>query len=25
RDPRRVGALGLPGCAEAALTMDKSE
>ncbi|MGZ3442151.1 MAG: hypothetical protein ACXVDD_21680 [Polyangia bacterium] len=25
RDPRRVGALGLPGCAEATLTMDKSE
>ena len=25
RDPSRVGALGLPGCAETALTMDKSE
>ncbi len=25
RDPRRAGALGLPGCQEAALTMDKSE
>jgi hypothetical protein len=25
RDPRRAGPLGLPGCQEAALTMDKSE
>lgn len=25
QDPRRVGALGLPGCMEAALTMDKSQ
>ena len=25
RDPRRAGALGLPGCQEAALTMDKSQ
>ncbi len=25
RDPRRAGALGLPGCDEAALTMDKSQ
>ncbi|HEX8950613.1 MAG TPA: hypothetical protein VF945_02155 [Polyangia bacterium] len=25
KDPRRAGALGLPGCDEAALTMDKSQ
>jgi hypothetical protein len=25
RDPKRAGALGLPGCQEAALTMDKSQ
>jgi len=25
KDPRRAGALGLPGCMEAALTMDKSQ
>ncbi|HEX6835377.1 MAG TPA: hypothetical protein VF334_02335 [Polyangia bacterium] len=25
QDPRRAGALGLPGCQEAALTMDKSQ
>jgi hypothetical protein len=25
RDPRRVGSLGLPGCMEATLTMDKSQ
>jgi len=25
RDPRRAGALGLPGCEEVALTMDKSQ
>jgi hypothetical protein len=25
KDPRRVGTLGLPGCMEAALTMDKSQ
>jgi hypothetical protein len=25
RDPRRAGALDLPGCQEAALTMDKSQ